>query len=191
MTISRRDHLVDTALRLFNLHGYHATGIDMILREAGVAKMTLYNHFKSKEDLIIAVLERRGQYFGKVFQEKAGDKTPSALEKIWLIVAVAEDWFRDKEFSGCLFLNGLGEYSEEGCIVRDAIISHKNNRLEIYAELARDLKIKQDKEFAHQLMTIFDGAITTAEIFSPDAAVRSLRELVALLLEKHLPASKD
>ena len=58
---SRRDHLVETAIRLFNRDGFHATGIDTILSEAGVAKMTLYKHFKSKDDLIVAALRRRDE----------------------------------------------------------------------------------------------------------------------------------
>ncbi|HIP77475.1 MAG TPA: TetR/AcrR family transcriptional regulator, partial [Kiloniellaceae bacterium] len=58
MVSSRREHLVDTATQLFSRHGYRATGIDTILAEAGVAKMTLYNHFKSKDELILASLRR-------------------------------------------------------------------------------------------------------------------------------------
>src|SRR5688500_6664518 len=60
---TKRDHLVETAWRLFYRDGYRAVGIDTILAEAGVAKMTLYNHFTSKEELIVAVLERQHQAF--------------------------------------------------------------------------------------------------------------------------------
>ena len=63
MATPRRDHLVERALALFNAHGYHATGIDKILADAGVAKMTLYNHFKSKDELILAALAARDQQF--------------------------------------------------------------------------------------------------------------------------------
>ena len=59
MSASRRDHLVDTALQLFCQHGFRATGIDRVLSESGVAKKTLYNHFKSKDDLIIAARQKR------------------------------------------------------------------------------------------------------------------------------------
>ena len=63
MALSRRDHLVETALGLFMRDGFHATGIDAILAEAGVAKMTLYNHFKSKDELILAALRLRDEQF--------------------------------------------------------------------------------------------------------------------------------
>ncbi len=51
---SRRDHLVETATELFSKNGFRATGIDTVLEESGVAKKTLYNHFRSKDELIIA-----------------------------------------------------------------------------------------------------------------------------------------
>ena len=70
MASSRRDHLVDTAVRLFNRYGYHATGIDTILKEAGVAKMTLYNHFKSKDDLVVAALKKKEQFFADQYRLK-------------------------------------------------------------------------------------------------------------------------
>ena len=61
MASAKRDHLIDTALRLFGRDGYHAVGIDRVIAEAGVARMTLYNHFKSKDELILAVLHRRDE----------------------------------------------------------------------------------------------------------------------------------
>ena len=60
---SKRDDLIDTALRLFYTQGFNATGIDKILAESGVAKMTMYKHFKSKDELIVAALERRDEQF--------------------------------------------------------------------------------------------------------------------------------
>ena len=59
MATSKREQLLDTALRLFYREGYHATGIERILAESGVAKMTLYKHFASKDELMLAALQRR------------------------------------------------------------------------------------------------------------------------------------
>ena len=66
MASNKRDTLVDTALNLFYREGFHAVGIDRILAEAGVAKMTLYNHFRSKDELILSVLRRRDEQFRKL-----------------------------------------------------------------------------------------------------------------------------
>ena len=81
MASLRRDHLVATALALFSKHGYHATGIDRILAESGVAKMTLYKHFRSKDELILAALRRRDEEFRRWLQAEIESRaaTPSQL----------------------------------------------------------------------------------------------------------------
>jgi AcrR family transcriptional regulator len=68
----KRDLLMDTAADLFYRDGYHAVGIDRILAEAGLAKMTLYHHFASKDELIVAVLERRGRAIGAEIEATTG-----------------------------------------------------------------------------------------------------------------------
>ncbi|MCZ6886228.1 MAG: TetR/AcrR family transcriptional regulator, partial [Alphaproteobacteria bacterium] len=70
MASSKRDHLIETALGLFCRDGFHATGIDKILAASGCAKMTLYNHFTSKDELILAVLHRRDETFRNDFRRK-------------------------------------------------------------------------------------------------------------------------
>ena len=78
MSSSKRDLLINTALELFSREGFHATGIDRILSESGVAKMTLYNHFKSKDELILAALRRRDETFRNWFMRtvEASAETP-------------------------------------------------------------------------------------------------------------------
>ena len=82
MASTRRDHLVDTALKLFARGGFHATGIDTILAEAGVAKMTLYNHFRSKEELILAVLRRRDELFRNWFVKRVEQQADQPRQRL-------------------------------------------------------------------------------------------------------------
>src|SRR5512147_379340 len=87
--VSKRDQLVDSAFRLFYRDGYHAVGIDTILREAEIAKMTLYHHFRSKEDLIVAAIERRSAQIAsevKAALEAAGASPRKRLLAIF-------DWY--------------------------------------------------------------------------------------------------
>ena len=79
MASGKRDHLIDTALGLFSRYGYHAMGIDRILAESGVAKMTLYNHFKSKDELILAVLRRRDERFRNWFMRTVERRAKAPL----------------------------------------------------------------------------------------------------------------
>ncbi|WP_321393053.1 TetR/AcrR family transcriptional regulator [Emcibacter sp.] len=182
MASSRKDHLVETAVKLFNRDGYHATGIDTILKESGVAKMTLYNHFKSKDDLVVAVLQRREAWFADQYRQKTvgWDKKPVGRLKVWL--EIYEEWFRSPEFNGCMFLKGAAEYADPKSPVFRAIKTHKERSLKQFATLGADMGLKDPISFARQLMVIIDGAIQGAKLFGPEPAIETMREMVRHLL---------
>jgi len=117
--ISRREHLVSTAQRLFSVNGYHATGIDLILKESGVAKKTLYYHFQSKEELIVEVLKRYDEEFCEMVDRRVKQLADSPKDRLLAIFDVAHEWFLDKHFYGCMFINAIGEYSNTDSSIRD------------------------------------------------------------------------
>ncbi|HBA44175.1 MAG TPA: TetR family transcriptional regulator, partial [Alphaproteobacteria bacterium] len=78
----KRAHLIDVAAELFNRYGYHAAGIDRVIAEAGIAKTTLYRHFKSKEDLIVAALRRMDERFRTEMQQFVAQATPDPKQRI-------------------------------------------------------------------------------------------------------------
>ena len=82
MPSDRREHLLDTALSLFGTEGFHATGIDKILASAGVAKMTLYNHFRSKDELILAALRRRDERFRHWFVREVEHRAATPRDRL-------------------------------------------------------------------------------------------------------------
>ena len=125
MASPKRDHLVATALVLFNRDGFHATGIDKILAEAGVAKMTLYKHFKSKDELILAVLRRRDEEFRNWFIRavEARAKTPRA--RLLVVFDAIAEWFDGRDFSGCMFINASAEFAEADDPIHGAAAEHK------------------------------------------------------------------
>ena len=116
---SRREHLVTTALRLFAEGGYHGTGIDAILKRAGVSKKTLYNHFRSKEELILAVLRHYDSVFRNDFMRRVELSSDSPRERLLSVFDVAESWFAKDEFYGCMFIKAIGEYSENSVSIRE------------------------------------------------------------------------
>src|SRR3954470_11176335 len=89
----KRDLLMDTARRLFYRDGLRAVGIDTILAEAGVAKMTLYNHFASKEELIIAILEKRDREFRASIAAKVDAAGPEPEARLLAVFDWLEGWF--------------------------------------------------------------------------------------------------
>ncbi|WP_168190347.1 TetR/AcrR family transcriptional regulator [Luteithermobacter gelatinilyticus] len=183
MASSRRDHLVDTAVRLFNRYGYHATGIDTILKEAGVAKMTLYNHFKSKDDLVVAALKKKEQFFADQYRLKTAGWDLKPRGRLNAIIEVYEDWFRSPDFNGCMFLRGAGEYADPRSPVFQTIRAHKETTLKRYAGLGAELGMRDPFSFASQLMVIIDGAIQGAKIFGAEPAIKTMRTMVNRLVE--------
>ena len=108
MPSSKRELLVDTAIDLFYRDGFHATGIDKILAESGVAKMTLYKHFKSKDELILAALRKRDEIFRNDFMNAVAARAKAPRDRLLAVFDVLGDWFATRGFSGCIFAGGCG-----------------------------------------------------------------------------------
>ena len=93
---------------LFSRHGIGAVGVDTIIDQSGVAKMTLYRHFRSKDDLVLAVLERREELWTEGWlATEVKRRASDAAERLLAIFDVFDGWFRRRSFEGCLFINAL------------------------------------------------------------------------------------
>ena len=124
MVSSRRDHLVDTALALFMRDGFHATGIDRILEQAGVAKMTLYNHFKSKEELILAALRLRDERFLEWFTAAVETRAENPRGRLLALFGALDEWINEPDFAGCAFIHAAAEYGRPGHPIHAAAPAH-------------------------------------------------------------------
>ena len=187
MASEKRDHLVDTALDLFNRDGFHATGVDKILKEAGVARMTLYNHFKSKDELILAVLRRRDEKFRNWFMrtvERLG-KTPR--DRLLAIFDALEEWFSGKDFSGCMFINASAEFARPDDPIHMAAGEHKNLILNYVRELTKSAGATEPDALAQGLMLLMEGAIVMAYVAGDrNAAERAKTAAKMLIQQSHL-----
>src|SRR2546430_2173856 len=121
----KRDHLLATAFRLFNRDGYHAVGIDTILAEAKLAKMTLYHHFASKEELIIAALEQRGRQNRAGLLKALEEAGNTPRKKFLAIFDWYEKWFASRDFYGCAFIRAVSEYPQIDSPVHQAVMVQK------------------------------------------------------------------
>ena len=184
MASSKRDHLIDTAVDLFCRNGFHATGIDKIIAESGVAKMTLYKHFKSKDELILAALHRRDETFRNGFMrdvERLG-KTPR--DRLLAIYDVIEEWFHGKNFTGCTFINASAEYSCADDPIHAAAAEHKRLVLAYMVELATTAKAKDPDALAQGLMMLMEGAVVMAHVAGKkDSAAQAKKTAEVLLAE--------
>lgn len=186
MGASRRDHLVETALKLFCRDGYQATGIDKILAEAGCAKMTLYNHFKSKDELILAALHRRDEQFRNAFMRAIERQAGTPRERLSAIFDVLQAWFEAPDFSGCMFINASAEFGDPDDPIHAAAAEHKRLILGYFRELAAAAAAADPDQLAEGLMLLMEGAIVMRHVAGQADAARRARASAQVLIDQAL-----
>jgi AcrR family transcriptional regulator len=184
MTSTRRDHLVDTALNLFSRHGFHATGIDRILSESGVAKMTLYKHFKSKDELILAALRRRDELHRAWFMREVEKLASTPREQLIALFTALGTWFESDEFTGCCFINATAEYSDKGDPIHAVAAEHKRLVRAYVLELAQAAEAKEPDALTDSLMLLMEGAIVSAQITGEAASAQQARAAAQVLVTR-------
>lgn len=164
MPPSKRDELVEAAMRVFYQHGFHASGLDRILEEAGISRMTLYNHFKSKDELIVAALRRRDEIFRNRMMKFVEAKAQSPYDRILAVFDFHEQWFTGKEFCGCMFINAAAEYSDPNCAMRDIAAQHKLAIVQYLSDLCVQCGFTNPQNVAEQLNILIEGSIVSAQV---------------------------
>jgi len=186
MAVSRRDHLVETALELFNAEGYHATGIDRILGTAGVAKMTLYKHFKSKDELILAALRRCDTRFRRYLQRGVEHRSDDPRAQLVAIFDVLGEWIRSHDFHGCMFINAAAEYGDPDHPIHRAATDHKNALFEWLRGLAEAAGAARPGDLAAQLLLLTEGATVTAQVNRQAPAAQQAKKAARALIDAAL-----
>jgi AcrR family transcriptional regulator len=172
----KRQHVVETAYALFKRAGFHATGIDRIIAEAEVAKMTMYRHFPSKDELIVEVLDYRARRFERQLDGLAQEGiTPE--QKIGKIFDWHRRWFRRADFHGCLFAHALAEFGDPEHPVFKAVARQKNGlRLRMQSILRDMMPRGRAESAAAALLMLIEGATLMAQMGQADAAIRDARK---------------
>ena len=172
--LSKRDQLLETAWQLFYRNGYHATGIDRILADAGVAKMTLYKHFRSKEELILAVLEKRSDQFRGSFSRFLHAKKRTPERQLLAVFDWLIAWVSGKEFRGCFFQKAMAEYQELHDPIHQAALAHKTAFYGEIRGMVMEAGLANPKALADQLALLIEGAIVSSHATgSPMPAVQA------------------
>lgn len=176
-----RERLLEAAMKLFARDGIRATGIDRILEEAGVAKMSLYKHFKGKDELVVAVLRRKDELFRETFAAMIESRHDPRARLLGVFDAM-EKWFSRDDFRGCLFLNAAAELTDCECCGREVVAEHKQWVHDQLLTLATDADVRDPEALADQLMLLFEGAISRAYVTGrPSVAQEGKRAAAALL----------
>jgi AcrR family transcriptional regulator len=176
-----RERLIRAATRLFRQHGINATGVDAIVGEAGTAKTTLYKLFGSKTDLVEAVLRSESRIWREWFFA-AIETASSPRAKLDAIFPVLKRWFGENDYSGCVFINAVGEHDKDEVRLRAITLRHKSLVLAHIAALAGEAGARRPEAVAHQIGLLMDGAIVTAMVTrEPDVADAAGAAAAALL----------
>lgn len=179
---TRRQHLIQTAVTLFAAHGYHATGVDTILAAAGVSKKTLYSHFRSKDELILAVLRDYDGRFRNDFMRQVERAASTPQDRLVALFDVAEHWFCGDRFYGCMFINAIAEYAQKQSAIRTACQEFKRLLRTYMQELAEQAGAAHPSDLADELALLLEGATVTAQVSAQPGAARTARRVAALLV---------
>jgi AcrR family transcriptional regulator len=163
-TSEARQRILETADRLFYEEGIRAVGIDRIIAEAGVAKMSLYNHFASKDDLILATLKYREEGVLEFFRSAMERHAKKAKNPLRAFFAALKDFFESPGFRGCPFQNAAVELADPSHPGTEFVRGHKQRFSEFLRGLVEETVGKAGSKFAPVVSVLVEGAIVTAVI---------------------------
>jgi AcrR family transcriptional regulator len=168
---SARDRILNAAYDLFSRHGLQAVGINSVVEHSGVAKRTLYRHFASKDELIVAFLRMREERWTKEWLQRAVEERASRPEeRLLAIFDVFNEWFQDEELEGCSFVNALLEVENRASPVHHAAVEHLATIRRYLEALATDAGIERPDDFARRWHILMKGSIVAAQEGDRDAA---------------------
>ena len=184
-TSEARQRILETANRLFYSDGIRAVGIDRIIAEASVAKMSLYKHFASKDELILAVMKHREEEFEASFQEamqRHGKKTKDPLRAFF---AALKEWFESPDFRGCAFINACIELADPKHAGSEFVRDHKQRFASFLRGVVDQAIGKKSASVAAAVGLLVEGTIVTAVIQGSSDSVDVARDAAMKLVNEH------
>ena len=180
---SARERILEAASTLFYQEGVQNVGIDRIIAESGVAKMSLYNNFKSKDDLIAAYLEKRGAEWESFLAKKLANAPENPQEKILAVFDVLFSWAAQPEFRGCAFINSSVELANPEHQGFQIAVHHKRVTIDCLQDLATQAELSNPEAIAQQLMILVEGSIVMAMMQGKPDVMKQAKQAAKTLLE--------
>lgn len=180
-TLSARDRLIRAADELFYSEGIHATGIDRLVEVADVAKMTLYNNYSSKDELVAAWLSWRHEDWERRLAKKL-EQSDSASQRILAVFDTYLDTAAEPGHRGCVFLNAAAEIPAPDHPARPIVRSHKDSVREFLVDQARELGAPDPEVLGEQLFVLLEGGVVTAGVRGDPRPLEAARSAAGTLL---------
>lgn len=189
MAASTRERLIRTAHDLFYRDGFRSVGLDRILTEVGVTKTTFYNHFESKDDLVLEVLRWHDHWWRDEFVRllrKHGGDTPRG--QLLALPDAFDELFAADSYNGCFFVNVAVEFPLPHEPAHEAAVAHKHAMQDIIQQLGGYAGGPDAAAFAQEVSLVMEGAYVSRQITRRHEVTEALRRVLAGIVERHLPA---
>jgi len=183
MSASKRDELVQKALKIFYRDGFHATGMDTLVRETGISKTSMYKHFRSKEDLILATLRLRDEQFRNDFYRRVEELASGPKDQLLAAFDALGEWFAEDSFKSCMFIKASSEYQDKKHPIHAAAAEHKRLLAVFFEKLATEASLKDPETLARQLLMLAEGAIVIAHLHGLDNAASDAKRSAKVLID--------
>jgi AcrR family transcriptional regulator len=185
MRPSKRDELVHKALQTFYRNGFHATGMDTLVAETGISKTSMYKHFRSKEDLILAVLRLRDEVFRNRVYRRIEELADTPRDQLIAMFDELQEWFDDPDFRGCMFIKASSEYQDRDHPIHKQSAEHKRMLETHFTNLAKAAGLAQPEQLARQLLLLAEGAIVTAHLKHTERPAQDAKQAALTLVSAH------
>lgn len=162
MRPNKRDELVQKALDVFYANGFHSTGMDKLVAETGISKTSMYKHFRTKEDIILATLELRDENFRNWLYRRVEAISDTPKGQLLAIYDALEEWFSLPQFRGCMFIKACAEFQELDHPIHVQSSEHKRLLTEHFTIAAKAAGLSNPEDLTRQLMILKEGAIIMA-----------------------------
>lgn len=178
-----KNRIIETASNLFYKNGYNSTGINEIISESGIAKATLYNHFKSKEDICLAYLRYKNATFLKDINEYVQTKD-SGVAQVLGIFDFLQLFFQDNDFNGCWCIKTVAEIPMDNVKIRNEIQLQKKDFLQFIQKLIEDnLKnITNVDSLARRIYLLYESAISESHLHKDNWPIMEAKNLCSIII---------
>lgn len=188
-----RERLVEIAAHLILKEGAQAISVERILDEAGVARQTLYKHFLSKGDLVLAAEQQCCGDFRAWFRKAANARARRPQDRLVAVFDILDDWFNGKAaggagFAQCAFVTGCVKLSDLTPLGREIVLEHKRSLFDFLLRTAKQARAQDPDRLARELMLLMEGAMAIAHGSGDRNAALRARTIAVELVDGNCPA---
>jgi len=184
-----RERLVEAAVQRFYRDGFRNVGVDQIIDDVGISKTAFYKHFRCKEDLMLAVLQRESTRLKGELRDmlrELGGR--SARDQLHALVGVIEQVMEKGDFHGCIFINAAFEFPLAHDPTHKAAANNKNVFSDIIFEIAERAGAIDPARLTEELCMVVDGAYIARQVTNDSSQLSTAQRLADKIIAEYLPA---